>query len=64
MPSDLPSWEVEGIPAGVHELIRLVDEGGVPVSSGRDGLRVVEVLIGFLESQARDNAKVRLPLPR
>lgn len=61
---DPPSWEVEGIAAGVQELIRLVDEGGAPVSSGRDGLRVVEVLIGFLESQQRDNAKVRLPLPR
>ena len=43
---------------------RGVARGGVPVSSGRDGLRVGEVLIGFLESQARDNAKVRLPLPR
>ena len=43
---------------------RGVARGGVPVSSGRDGLRVVKVLIGFLESQARDNAKVRLPLPR
>jgi predicted dehydrogenase len=61
---DPPSWEVEGIAAGVRELVRLVDEGGEPVSSGRDGLRVVEVLIGFLESQQRDNAKVRLPLPR
>lgn len=62
---DPPSWDVEGIAAGVQELIRLVDEGGgLPVSSGRDGMRAVEVLIGFLQSQQRDNAKVRLPLPR
>ena len=63
-PIEAPTWEVEGIPAGIQELIQLVDAGGTPVSSGRDGLRVVEVIMGFLESQQRDNGKVALPQPR
>ena len=63
-PIEAPTWEVEGIPAGIQELIQLLDAGGTPVSSGRDGLRVVEVIMGFLESQQRDNGKVALPQPR
>ena len=30
-----PEWPVVGIPAGVQELVRLVEEGGEPVSPGR-----------------------------
>ncbi len=59
-----PVWPVEGIPAGVQELVRLVDEGGEPLSSGKDGHKVVEIIIGFLESQRRDNAKVPIPVHR
>ena len=59
-----PEWSVEGIPAGVQELVRLVDEGGTPVSSAKDGHKVVEIIIGFLESQRRGNAKVTIPIPR
>ena len=59
-----PEWPIEGIPAGVQELVRLVDEGGEPVSPGRDGHKVVEIIIGFLESQRRGNTRVDLPIPR
>ena len=59
-----PEWPVSGIPAGVQELVRLVDEGGEPASPAREAHKVVEIMIGFLESQRRGNAKVAIPLPR
>jgi len=59
-----PEWPVIGIPAGVQELIKLVDEGGEPLSLARAGHRVVEILIGFLESNRRGNVRVDLPIPR
>ncbi len=58
-----PEWPVSGIPAGVQELVRLVDEGGRPVSPARDAHRVVEILVGFLESQRLGNVRVDLPIP-
>jgi len=60
----VPEWPVSGIPAGVQELVRLVDQGGEPVSPGRVGHMVVEIMIGFLESQRHGNAPMRLPLSR
>ena len=60
----IPAWDVVGIPAGIQELVRLVDEGGEPVSPGKEGRKVVEIIVGFLESNRRDNAKVKFPLPR
>ena len=59
-----PSWDVVGIPAGVQELVKLVAEGGEPVSPGSEGHKVVEIIIGFLTSQQNDNGKVKFPLPR
>ncbi len=59
-PIQAPEWPVEGIPAGVQELVRLVDQGGEPVSSGTEARKTVEIIIGFLESQRRDNAKVSI----
>ena len=59
-----PQWDVEGIPAGVQELVRIVAEGGESSSSDKDGHKVVEIMIGFLESQRRDNAKITIPGPR
>ena len=50
--------------AGVQELIKLVDEGGEPVSPARDAHNVMEVIFGFLESQRQGNAKVPIPVPR
>ena len=52
------------IAAGVQELVRLVDQGGEPVSLGKAGHTVVEIIIGFLESQRQGNAPIHIPLPR
>lgn len=59
-----PEWPVSGIPAGVQELVRLLDEGGEAVSPARDALKVVEIMVGFLESQRLGNVRVPIPVPR
>ena len=59
-----PSWPVEGIPAGIHELIAAMDQGSESVSPGRAGHLVVELIVGFLESQKQGNAPVSIPVPR
>jgi len=48
--------------AGIEELIRLMEHGGAPSSSGRDGRRVVEIILAMLASQQRGNVRVDLPL--
>lgn len=58
-----PEWPVSGIRAGVQELVRLVDGGGQPVSPAKDAHRVVEIMVGFLESQRLGNVRVDLPIP-
>ncbi len=58
-----PEWPVSGIRAGVQELVRVVAEGGRPVSPAKDAHRVVEIMIGFLESQRLGNVRVDLPIP-
>ncbi len=57
---EAPPWDVVGIPAGVQELVRLVAEGGEPVSPGTEGYKVVQIIMGFLKSQQEDNGKVML----
>ena len=59
---EAPTWDVTGIPAGVQETVKLVAEGGTPVSPATAGYNVVQIIIGFLTSQQRDNGKVKLPL--
>ena len=59
---EAPTWDMTGIPAGVRELVGLIAEGGAPVSPGTEGYKVVQIIIGFLTSQQRDNGKVKLPL--
>ena len=59
-----PAWPVEGIPAGIHELIAALDQGVESVSPGRAGHLVVELIIGFLESQKQGNVPVPIPVPR
>ena len=59
-----PEWEVEGIPAGVRELVHLIENGGEPKSPARAALNVVEIMIGFLESQRQGNGKVTIPIAR
>lgn len=61
---EAPTWEVEGIPAGVVELVDLIENGGEPKSPARAALNVVEIMIGFLESQRQGNGKVTIPIPR
>ena len=57
-------WPVTGIPAGVMELVQLLDEGGEPISPGREAMKTVEIMIGFLKSQQKGNSKVNIPVPR
>lgn len=57
-------WEVDGIEAGVHELVRALDGTDALSCTGRDGLIVVEMMIACLQSQQQNNSKVALPLPR
>ena len=59
---EAPTWDITGIPAGPRELVGLIAEGGEPVSPGTEGYKVVQIIIGFLTSQQRDNGKVKLPL--
>lgn len=44
----------------VEELLRLLREGGAPVSSGREARKAVAVMLGFLESHRRGNVRVDL----
>ena len=63
-PFAAPVWPVSGIAAGAQELVRRVGDGGEPVSPGRAGHTVVEIIVGFLESQHRGHAPVPIPVPR
>jgi predicted dehydrogenase len=54
----------QGIALGVQELVTRMENGGELASPGRVGRTVVEIIIGFLESQRRGNVRVPLPLPR
>ena len=63
-PVEYPEWPVSGIPYGVQELIKVLAEGGELVSPGRMGHTVVELLIGFLQSQQQGHAPVPIPVPR
>ncbi len=57
-------WPKVGIPAAIEELVQLLESSGEPISPGREALKTVEIMIGFLESQRRGNAKVTIPVPR
>ncbi|MEE3258360.1 MAG: Gfo/Idh/MocA family oxidoreductase [Candidatus Latescibacterota bacterium] len=63
-PVEYPEWPVSGIPAGVQELVKILAEGGEPISPGRAGRTVVELIIGFLESQRQGHIPVAIPMPR
>jgi len=55
---EAPIWEIVGIPAGVQELVRLLQEGGTPISPGHEAYKVVKIIIGFLQSQQRGNIRI------
>jgi len=61
---DISSQHAHAIPQAVTDLIDVVANGGTPRSTGRDGMRVVEIMLGFLESQRQGNNRVELPLQR
>lgn len=44
----------------VEELLRLLRDGGEPVSSGREARKAVAITLGFLESHRRGNVRVDL----
>jgi len=60
----IETWPKTGIPAGIEELVKLLNEGGEPISPGQEAMKTVEIMIGFLESQRRGNARVNIPVPR
>ena len=61
---EYPHWPISGIPYGVQELIGVVATGGKLVSPGHTGRTVVELIVGFLESQQKRHAPVAIPVPR
>ena len=61
---DLLNPSMEAITTAMGDLIKVVASGGEPASTGRDGMRVVEIMLGCLESQRLGNNRVQLPLPR
>ena len=63
-PVTAETWEVSGIEAGVQDLVRAVEQNRTPTSSGRDAQKVVEILVGFLQSQEAGTARVTIPARR
>jgi UDP-N-acetyl-2-amino-2-deoxyglucuronate dehydrogenase len=57
---EVPVWEVEGIEAGVHELVNVMEGKGVLSCDVHDGHTVVKMMLGILESHQKGNAKVAL----
>ncbi len=58
----VPEYRSAKILAGIEELIHLLEHGGEPSSSARDGRRVLEIILAMLVSQHRGNVRVDLPL--
>ena len=59
----LPSHRLFGISGIVHELIRAMEENGELISPPGEAKKVVEIIVGFLQSHTRGNIRVDLPLP-
>ena len=57
---DVPEWEVEGIEAGVHELVKILDAKGESSCTVYDGREVVKMMLGILQSQQEGNSRVAL----
>lgn len=58
-----PDHQFIGIPACVAELINAIENGGDLLSPAREAKKTVEILVGILQSHARGNVRVDLPLP-
>ena len=48
----------------IEELVRCMETGATPSSTGEDGVKSLEMVMGIYESQLQDNALVTFPLPR
>ena len=48
--------------AAIDELICLIEHGGVGSSNGKDGRRVLSILLGLLQSNAAGGAMVKFPI--
>jgi predicted dehydrogenase len=46
----------------IEELCDLLEHGGTPSCGGPEGRRAIELMIGFLQSAARDSAKAYFPI--
>ena len=57
---DVPTWDVEGIEAGVCELVDVLNGKGELSCTVRDGRIVVDMMTGILKSQQQGNVKVGL----
>ena len=57
---DVPEWEVEGIEAGVHELVEILDGKTESSCTVYDGREVVKMMLGILQSQQEGNVRVAL----
>ncbi|MDP6037052.1 MAG: Gfo/Idh/MocA family oxidoreductase, partial [Candidatus Latescibacteria bacterium] len=57
---DVPVWEVEGIEAGVHELVRVLEGKAELSCTIYDGQVVVDMMLGILQSQQEGNGKAML----
>lgn len=58
-----PRHQLTGIPACIADLIRTIENGGEVQSTAQEAKKVVEILVGFLQSHTRGNVRVDLPLP-
>lgn len=48
--------------AAIRELIRLIEQGGRPSSSGEDGRKVLSILLAILQSNAAGSSRVTFPV--
>ena len=56
----MPEWEVEGIEAGVRELVEILDGKTESSCTVYDGREVVKMMLGILQSQQEGNGRVEL----
>jgi UDP-N-acetyl-2-amino-2-deoxyglucuronate dehydrogenase len=53
-----------GMVQAVDELVALIENGGESISSGREALRSLEIMIAIMRSQAQGVTKIHWPLAR
>ena len=48
---------------GYRELMDCIETGGTPTSSGEDGMKALEIVVGFHLSSLAGGSPVALPIP-